>query len=77
MPRAIESWLRADGDGPCVIAEDVRAGFGHFDGLSGVAPRNSGIRGLPPGFDFGQALQSVLSLRPARLASELDSRGRR
>jgi len=35
-------------------------------------PRNSGIHGLPPGFDFGQALQSVLSLRPARLASELD-----
>jgi hypothetical protein len=75
IPRAIGAWLGFGPDGPCVIAEDVRLGFGQFASLCGAAPRNSGIRGLPPGFDLGAALQSVLAQQPAPLASELDEQG--
>ena len=75
VPRAIGVWLGADGEGPCVIAEDVRPGFGQSADLTGPAPRNSGIRGLPPGLDRREALRSVLSLQPAPLASELDEQG--
>lgn len=73
MPEALQAWLQADA--ACVIAEDVRQGFGHFADLCGPAPRNSGIRGLPPGFDLRDAFLQVLSLRPARLDSELDEQG--
>lgn len=74
MPRALETWLTCP-DGRCLLAEDAAACFGQFAALCGPAPRNSGIRGLPPGFDFQSALQSVLALHPVTLTSELDEQG--
>jgi hypothetical protein len=74
MPDGISRWL-ADGR-RCVIAEDVRACFGRFADQCGPEPRNSGIRGLPPKFDLGAALQTVLATRPDEpLTSELDEQG--
>jgi hypothetical protein len=73
MPEALRAWLQADDR--CLIAEDVRPGFGQFADLCGPEPRNSGIRGLPPGFDLGEALVDVLTRRPTRLESELDEQG--
>ena len=75
MPEALRTWPRSDTEDLCVIAEDVRPGFGQFADLCGPEPRNSGIRGLPPGFDLGAALAHVLARRPARLDSELDEQG--
>lgn len=75
MPGVVREWLRSDADDLCLIAEDVRPGFGRFAELCGPEPRNSGIRGLPPRFDLGQAFLRVLSLCPARLESELDEQG--
>lgn len=72
-PPAVARWLEA-GAG-CVIAEDVRACFGRFAELCGDAPRNSGIRGLPPGFDLEGAIAALLRERPGALASELDEQG--
>lgn len=73
-PAAIDAWLSGPDDG-VVIAEDVRACFGRFAALSGDAPRNSGIRGLPPGFDLEEALVSVLEAGGGVLTSELDEQG--
>lgn len=58
-----------------LLAEDVRACFGQFVGLCGPMPRNSGIRGLPPGFNLEAALQRLLQEHPVTLASELDEQG--
>jgi hypothetical protein len=75
LPRAIRQWLY-DGDSSArVLAADVRPAHGQFAELCGSAPRNSGIRGTAPGFDFEGALRNVLARKPARLASELDEQG--
>jgi hypothetical protein len=75
MPPAVRQWL--DGDDPrrFVIAEDVRRCLGRFADLCGPEPRNSGIRGLPAGFDLGDALRRILAEHPCVLASELDEQG--
>lgn len=73
-PEAIRRWL--DGDGTAtLIAEDVAAGHGAFAELCGPEPRNSGIRGTPPGFDLAEALGEVLRRVPVKLGSELDEQG--
>lgn len=74
MPGAIRAWLDEE-PGRCLIAEDVRPCFGKFADMCGAAPRNSGIRGLPPGFDLEKALRGVLDEKPGLLASELDEQG--
>src|SRR5690606_16537641 len=58
-----------------VIAEDVKVCAGQFEDLCSPAPRNSGIRGLPPGLDLASALRRILDLRPVTLRSELDEQG--
>lgn len=73
IPTAVRDWLEA-GEG-CLIAEDVRAGNGHFAALVDDAPRNSGIRGFPPGFDLDGAIAALLRAHPVQLTSELDEQG--
>ena len=76
MPAAIRRWLNNYQDNQtCVFAEDVKTCFGKFAGLCGPEPRNSGIRGLPPGFDFERSLKIVLQENPVKLTSELDEQG--
>jgi hypothetical protein len=75
MPEGMRRWLTSDRNDQCLLAEDVREGFGQFASLCPPEPRNSGIRGLPPWFDLGAALRSVLAERPVRLTSELDEQG--
>lgn len=70
MPPAIEEWLRADD--ACLIAEDVLPCFGKFAPLCGAAPRNSGVRGVPPHFDLRAAILETLQERGVTLTSELD-----
>jgi hypothetical protein len=83
LPPSIERWL-VDGasQGECLLAEDVRPCHGQFDELVPQGRSlNSGIRGLPPGFDFGAALRTIVALReqelnaPLIFASELDEQG--
>jgi hypothetical protein len=75
MPEAIRCWLSGSNDRACVIAEDVAPGFGQFAPLCGMAPRNTGVRGMPAGFDFERALRDVLAAYPVQIASELDEQG--
>jgi hypothetical protein len=73
VPAAVSEWL-ASGKG-CVMAEDVRPCFGKFASYCGSEPRNSGIRGLPPGLSYEDCLKSLLSESPVVLNSELDEQG--
>jgi ribosomal protein S18 acetylase RimI-like enzyme len=75
VPRAVEHWLAGRSAAGCVIAEDVRPCFGQFAARCGPEPRNSGIRGIPAGFDFGGALLETLREYPVKLSSELDEQG--
>src|SRR4051812_34503853 len=74
IPDALAAWLADDGDS-VLIAEDVKVCFGQFATLCGSQPRNSGIRGLPAGFDLEAALSGVLREHPVTLSSELDEQG--
>lgn len=75
MPGAVRNWLEQDESRACVIAEDVRPAFGQFAKFCRTGPCNSGIRGLPPGFDLAEAFQNLLQSHPALLTSELDEQG--
>jgi hypothetical protein len=73
-PRAVREWL-ADARPTFVAAADVRTCFGQFGPLCGPEPLNSGIRGLPPGFELGPALEQLLEENPGTLRTELDEQG--
>lgn len=73
-PNAVEAWL-GEPEPRCLIAADVKLALGAFTHLTRPEPRNTGIRGLPPGYDLGEALHAVLRKHPVRLASELDEQG--
>ena len=75
VPSSIRRWLHAGDHQLCVLEEDVKRCLGQFEDLCGPEAYNTGIRGLPPGFDLGAALQKVLALRPVELRSELDEQG--
>jgi len=72
-PAALTAWL-ADGE-RCLLAEDVATMLGQFQPLCGPEPRNSGIRGVPAGFDLEAALAEVLDATGITLRSELDEQG--
>ena len=74
MPPSIRRWLE-ERSGECLVAEDMRPYYGQFTDLCGPEPRNTGIRGLPPGYDFARALKQVLAARPVVMASEWDEQG--
>jgi hypothetical protein len=75
LPAALEAWLASDDPRACVLAADVVPSFGQFAPLCGPEPLNSGIRGLPRGFDLEGALRRTLSAHPVQLRSELDEQG--
>ncbi|HET8728699.1 MAG TPA: hypothetical protein VFO41_14420 [Alphaproteobacteria bacterium] len=75
VPDAVRRWLDAADAAACLMAEDVKLALGQFEDLCGPRPVNSGIRGLPPGFDLGAAIEAVLARRPVMLHSELDEQG--
>jgi hypothetical protein len=73
LPPAIEQWTH---DGArTLIAEDVRAYFGQFSACCGDAPRNSGIRGLPPRWPFEDDVRTLLDRAREPLTSETDEQG--
>jgi hypothetical protein len=74
LPPALEQWL-TENDPPCVLAADVRPAFGRFADLTRTEPRNTGLRGLPPHYDLGAALERVLEQHERPLQSELDEQG--
>jgi hypothetical protein len=49
MPSSVTAWLESAREDRCLLAADVTEGFGQLAALCPPEPRNSGIRGLPPG----------------------------
>ena len=74
VPQTVSRWLE-EPEPRCLIAADVSPAFGAFTGFTRAAPRNTGIRGLPPDHDLVHALERVLQQHPVRLRSELDEQG--
>jgi hypothetical protein len=72
-PIALDDWL--DGAADFLLAEDVSRCFGAFDDLCPRRAVNSGIRGLPPGFDLAGELRRLMEARSARLLREADEQG--
>lgn len=79
IPPSVARWL--EDESRCLFAADVRRCLGQFEAFCGAAPMNSGIRGLPPKFDFEAALKQVLAMTNQRqghrpvMKSELDEQG--
>jgi hypothetical protein len=73
IPTAILDWLEPGA--PCLIAEDVRACFGQFTALCGGEPRNSGIRGLAPGYDLESRLRAMLGETGIKIRQAVDEQG--
>ncbi|YBV95195.1 hypothetical protein M1D80_16330 [Phyllobacteriaceae bacterium JZ32] len=74
IPPTVDVW-RWEEPPRCLIAADVKNAFGAFTDLTRPEPRNTGIRGFPPGYDPGAALQTVLRDHSLPLRSELDEQG--
>jgi hypothetical protein len=74
IPEAVKAWRREEHP-RCLIAADVQPAFGVFAEVTRPEPRNTGIRGMPPGYDLGAALAEVLGKHPFQLRSELDEQG--
>jgi len=74
LPEAVAAWL-AEPKPRCLIAADAKLAHGAFTHLTRPEPRNTGIRGLPPGFDLEAALLTVLEAHGVPLRSELDEQG--
>lgn len=74
LPEAVRRWLSEDGES-FVLAEDVRRCVGVFDRYCADVPRNSGIRGLPPGFDLERGIRTLLAETKVTFTSELDEQG--
>ncbi|HEV2148083.1 MAG TPA: hypothetical protein VGR37_11825 [Longimicrobiaceae bacterium] len=75
MPESIRAWLEAGDRERCLIAADVTPAHGQFARYAGDEPRNSGIRGIPPGFDFEGEMRALLRENPVVMSSELDEQG--
>lgn len=74
LPPTIARWFD-EHPARCLIAADVTTAFGVFTPFTRPDPRNTGIRGMPPGFDIGAALARVLAEHALPLRSELDEQG--
>ena len=75
VPPAIRSWLNSSNAEACLMAEDVQRCLGQFAGMSDPRSINSGIRGLPPEFDYERRLQAMLVQTGIKMRSELDEQG--
>src|SRR3954452_22888797 len=75
LPAAMKEWLNSDQGSQCLMAADLQPALGQFSETCDQRALNSGIRGLPPRFDLGARLQSMLARSGILLQSELDEQG--
>ena len=75
IPDVMQVWLTSSDPNGVIMAEDLERAFGQFSNICDSRPVNSGIRGLPPGFDYEQRLRAMLQQSGILLRSELDEQG--
>ncbi|HXR78199.1 MAG TPA: hypothetical protein VN737_19620 [Bryobacteraceae bacterium] len=73
-PEAMKQWLDSDDPKACLLAQDVQRCLGQFAPLCDPRAINSGIRGLPPGFDLEGRLQQILEGIPSLCARSWTNR---
>src|SRR3954447_23144674 len=73
----MKEWFNSDQGSQyqCLMAADLQPALGQFSEMCDQRALNSGIRGLPPRFDLGARLQSMLARSGILLQSELDEQG--
>ncbi|MDQ2947065.1 MAG: hypothetical protein M3Y27_14175, partial [Acidobacteriota bacterium] len=52
LPKPMKEWLRCGESGACLMAADLQPALGQFSPMCNHRALNTGIRGLPPGFDM-------------------------
>ncbi|HEX4750141.1 MAG TPA: hypothetical protein VH302_11420 [Bryobacteraceae bacterium] len=75
LPSAMKDWLTSREPDACLMAGDVHSALGQFGQACNYRALNSGIRGLPPGFDLEDRLRETLVQSGRTLQSELDEQG--
>jgi hypothetical protein len=75
VPDVMKRWLESSNGESCLMAEDAQRSFGQFSECCNGHAINSGIRGVPPGFDLEDRLQKKLRESQVVLRSELDEQG--
>jgi hypothetical protein len=75
MPETMQVWLASDDPNCMIMAEDLQCSLGQFSSLCDSRAINSGIRGLPPDFDYEDGLRTMLQRTGITLRSELDEQG--
>jgi hypothetical protein len=75
LPPALLDWLASEEPEACLLAADVQPALGQFADLCNYRALNSGIRGLPPGFELETRLRDMLLKTGITLRSELDEQG--
>lgn len=75
MPEALAAWLADSSPESGLLAEDITSSLGQFGSMCGARALDTGIRGLPAGFDLEERLRAVLDVHPVTLVSELDEQG--
>jgi hypothetical protein len=74
LPVTVSTWIADNHPTRCLVVEDVRVCGGRFAGEE-PQPRNTCLRGLPPGFDLEAALARELAQVDGHLVSDLDELG--
>jgi hypothetical protein len=75
IPSAVSEWLISGEADACLMAADVSPALGQFSEMCQHRALNSGIRGVPPGFDLETRLRRKLARSGIVLRSELDEQG--
>jgi hypothetical protein len=75
VPDAMRQWLSSRDGEFCLMAEDMQPSLGQFSEYCNGRAINSGIRGVPPGFDLEDRLRRKLLDAQVVLRSELDEQG--
>lgn len=75
VPDAMRQWLASRNGKSCLMAEDMQPSLGQFSDCCNGSAINSGIRGVPPGFDLEDRLERKLRESQVVLRSELDEQG--
>lgn len=75
VPDVMKIWLASGDSQTVVMAEDLHRAYGQFSELCEARSINSGLRGLPPHFNYERVLKRVLRRTRIKLRSELDEQG--
>lgn len=75
IPELMQVWVTSGDSNSTIMAEDLQRSLGQFSALCDSRAVNSGIRGIPPRFNYELRLRTMLQQTRVSLQSELDEQG--